>query len=187
MEELLNEEHVNKQTDEIWKKWVKSKDTSRFFGVRPWLQGSKFSLDIGLVNGSKLTGHATAFVGMIEFVTTLEQLLANYDRNLNFKSNSSSFKIYGGGNVDGKLVSRVISIAPFFTEGSGDANSALQFRITHLAGQKTSTGAIMPKQPNEIIADYSIKVTAMELRQMLLCCKLYLFGSYVKNEEWSPF
>lgn len=157
--------------DDVYKKWFRSKDKSGFLAIRTWLEAGKVSIDIGETGGQGLKGNTQVWTNAVELVTYLRAVYdgkgpALYPRQKN--SPEESFVYYGGGQLDGKPVSRILKVEHWST-GSGDSKSydasSFAWKCGHFAARKAESGAFIPDM-SKSLSQNMIKVSRREMAEM---------------------
>ncbi len=170
----------------VYKKWSRGGGIQRFCSISPWLDKLKCSIEIGQSKPEGGLASATkCWVDLLEFHTFLNAL-----RDCNATTiygAVENFMYYGGANVEGKDIARVVSIKPW-TNASKDVDPfGFEMKCTHLVGDKTAQGAFMPKRPNTKLSEDSIKMTRSELAVAANNLTIAINGYAARNPDWPNY
>lgn len=169
----------------LYKKWFRSKAQSGFLTITPWVDALKLKIDIGKTSPEgKLLSSTNVFVDYIDFGAYLKSIVmgvgaTNYPANDRMGVPSpEGFVSYGGGNINGKPVSRIFK-CHYWKSGEQWDDSSFAWKTGHFEARKSESGAFLPNMSSPISVD-SIKVTRQEI-----CSISYiidLFGSRMPME-----
>lgn len=157
--------------DDVYKKWFRTKDRSGFLAIRGWLDAGKISVDVGELGNDGLKGNTQVWANAIDLAVYLravyhDKATALYPSQRN--TSPEAFVYYGGGQIDGKPVSRILKIEHWST-GSGDKKSydasAFAWKCGHFAARKTESGAFIPDM-SKSLSQNSIKVSRVEMAEI---------------------
>lgn len=184
------EDDKPKYTNNLYKKWFKSKTQSGFVSIRPWFQGMKFSIDIGKTNPSgKLESNTNCFVDAIDFAAYLRSIVTN-TATFNFPANErlglttpESFVSYGGTTLQsGQQISRIFK-CQYWQSGDSLDSSSFIWKSGHFKARKSDTGAFIPDMKSPLSVD-SIKVTRQEIVSISYLLDMSLISYVTNNTEW---
>jgi len=161
--------------DDIYKKWFKTKSKSGFLAVRTWLDAGKVSIDIGETGGEGLRGNTQVWTNAIELVVYLRAL---YDGNATRLYENETFTYYGGGQVNGQPVSRILKIAHWSKEDT----TAFAWKCGHFEARKADSGAFIPDM-NKNLSLNLIKMTRKEMAEIYYRLDLDIQSYAAKNEN----
>lgn len=154
--------------DAVFKKWYRTKDKSGFLTLDTWLEAGKVSLDIGEVigdqtNNTKVWCDAMAFATYLRAVTngTAERI---YPKRSGL-STPESFINYGGGEMEGRKVSRILKVVYWGSEDRGYDSSAFNYKAGHFAATTNAQGAYIPNM-QEVLSVNMIKMSRSEVAEM---------------------
>lgn len=163
---------------DTFKKWSQLNGVQRFTSVRAWPEANKAVIDIGYLEKNVMKSHTEVYVDLIAFTTYLRAIENNTAAEL-YKD--EKFSSYGGAERDGKVISRVF-VCEYWDK---DSKQAFRLKTGHLVGQKTATGAYMPKSPNEILSSDSMKLTRTDLHEISYRLQLAI-DAYVNQTGMLP-
>lgn len=174
---------------EIYKKWFKTSSFGGFLSISPWLDGGKWTIDIGAVDSSsKPTSNTKCFVDAVAFNTYLTEVVAGrgygvYPKRAGLAS-PESFISYGGSEVKGRLISRVFKAHWWGASADNEGDqSAFVFKCGHFEGKRTDSGAITPDLSSALSTDM-IKVTRVEFTEIAYRLDVQLRAYAARNPEW---
>lgn len=160
----------------VWKKWSVSGSVGRFLSVRPWVEAAKVAIDIGETGGNgdggpALAGHTLVWANLAQLSAYLgavslgrgEVIYPADDRQ--GIPTAEGFAHYGGGNVDGNAVSRILKVHHWGTKDKGYDNSAFVWKCGHFVARVSKTGAFIPDM-RKCLSFHSIKVSRREMHEL---------------------
>lgn len=157
--------------DDVYKKWFRTKDRSGFLAIRTWLDAGKISVDVGELGQEGLKGNTQVWANAIDLALYTRAVYDDRATALFPSQRNTSpetFVYYGGGQIDGKPVSRILKIEHWST-GSGDSKSydasAFAWKCGHFAARKTDSGAFIPDM-SKGLSQNSIKVSRLEMAEI---------------------
>jgi hypothetical protein len=174
-----------KYEDELYKRWYKSGGKSGFISITPWWGGGKLAIDIGeaLDSGVKNTKVWTNVIDIAVYLRAVYDGKATslYPANERMGApTSESFVYYGGGEQDGKPVSRVMKIHHWGSKEKGYDSSAFVWKAGHFAARKSQTGAFIPDMSNPLSVNL-IKITRKEMAEISYRIDLALTLNPINN------
>lgn len=179
----------NSYSQDLYKKWFRSKTQNGFLSVKPWFEALKLKIDIGKTSADgKLLSSTNVFVDAIDFAAYLRSIV-NGNAPKNFPANdragiptNEGFASYGGAMIEGKPVSRIFKSHYWQSNESYDENSFV-FKCGHFQARKSDTGAFLPDMKNPISVDL-IKVTRQEICSMSYLIDLAMVSHVTNNTNW---
>ncbi|HJS83779.1 MAG TPA: hypothetical protein VJ742_13200 [Nitrososphaera sp.] len=162
---------------ELWKKWTKAGGISRFLALRFWRTAGKFSIDIGESGDDGLRGSTKVFANAVSLATFLKavqsgQHLELYPEDERAKLPAGAYMYYGGTQVGGKDISRILKIVHWQVGGTPDPNS-FAWKAGHFPARRPTTGAYIPDLSNPL-SQHSIKVTRTDMAELSTLLNLAL-------------
>jgi hypothetical protein len=172
----------------LWKKWSVFGGKGRFLTIRPWSEAAKVAVDIGETGeGSSLLGHSLVWANMLQLAAYL-QAVSNGRAEAIYKMNpkagvptNEGFSHYGGANIEGQPVSRILKVHHWQQEKDKYDPSAFVWKCGHFKARKSSTGAFIPDM-RAPISIHSIKVSRQEMNELALALSLALTNHAARTE-----
>lgn len=176
-------------SQDLYKKWFRSKTQNGFLSVKPWFEALKLKIDIGKTSADgKLLSSTNVFVDAIDFAAYLRSIV-NDNAVKNFPANdragiptNEGFASYGGAMIEGKPVSRIFKAHYWQANDSYDENSFV-FKCGHFQARKSDTGAFLPDMKSPISVDL-IKVTRPEICSMSYLIDLAMTSHVTNHTNW---
>lgn len=164
-------EHKDFKDTTIWKKWSVSAGVKRFISIRPWMEAAKVAVDIGEASGEGLKGSTIVWADLLDLGSYLgaismgrgEAIYPADDRQ--GIPTPEGFAKYGGGNIDGNAVSRILKVHHWGTKDKGYDNSAFVWKCGHFVARVSKTGAFIPDM-SKCLSFHSIKVSRREMHEL---------------------
>lgn len=176
--------------DDVYKKWFKTGSKSGFISINTWFEAGKVSVDIGETGAGSLKGNTKVFTNAIEIATYLR---AVYDGNAatlyperRDGPTAESFVYYGGGQIEGKPVSRILKIHHWATgkgENKSFDTSAFVWKCGHFQARKTDSGAFIPDMSKPALSVNLIKVTRKEMAEIHYRMDLALHAFAAREQD----
>ncbi len=160
-----------KYADPLFKHVFKTKSFGGFLSIYPFDQGSKFNIQIGELDAdNKLVQVTSTYVEYVLLGAYLKAVVLGREKEAFTppKIEPGTLQVFGGGNVDGNDVARVLKVDP----PSGEANS-FNWKCGHFKGRKTSTGAYIPDMSSPIQTNY-IKISRQTMHEISYIIDLYM-------------
>lgn len=152
--------------DSVYKKWYRAKNRSGFLSLDTWLEAGKVSVDIGEV--TQATSNTKVWCDAVEFATYLRAVATGNAKELyparSGLSTPEGFVYYGGGEVEGRKVSRILKVVYWGGQDNYDS-SAFNYKAGHFAATVNDQGAYIPNM-KEPLSVNMIKVSRAEVAQM---------------------
>jgi hypothetical protein len=192
MSDEYDDEHQNQEQDfgtDLYKKWFKSGDRSGFLSLRPWLEAGKISVDIGELKGKQLVSHTQVWANVVDLAAYLKAVTEGTAKVLypaNEKQGvqtAEGFTYYGGGSMDGKIVSRILKVNYWQNSDNSYDERSFAWKTGHFAGRESGTGAIIPNM-KECLSMNMIKLSRQDMAAANLRLQLTLSGHAARNEDW---
>lgn len=167
--------------EDLYKKWTKSGGVGRFLTIRSWLEAGKIAIDIGETNSDGLKASTLVYANALEVATYLSAVTNGTATNI-YKN--EEYVYYGGGQKDGKTVSRLLKIAYWSTKDNVD-KTAFAWKTGHFEGTTSDTGAVIPNMQKPLSVS-SIKVNRQEMAVITKALDLALFNhaSHTPSKQW---
>lgn len=167
--------HVANELSAVYKKWFRAGERKGFLTVEGFWSAEKVSFDVGETAKGELKSSTKVWSSIPELLTYLRAVRDGtapklYPERRDIPT-AEGFITYGGAEVNGKLVSRILKIHQWTTK---DANNNLKIdpngfavKAGHFAGRRNNTGAIIGDMTQCISANL-IKVTRTEMHELCL-------------------
>lgn len=157
---------------EFYKYWFSFKGRGGFLSMSPWLATNKISIDIGETkeSGGKSTsgGNTKLWTNTLDLYAYLTAITNNTAAELypaKGRDPAESYIYYGGGSMDGKLVSRILKIHYWQDKNQNYIEDAFAWKAAHFEGTQGPTGAIQPNMQNQLSGNM-IKIPRLEMHKM---------------------
>ena len=182
------------QTPDVYKKWFRTKDRSGFLSMRPWTEKNKLSVDIGEVSPKegRVQSHTLVWTDLLGLATYLRAIAANTAAVIYPASprtgvpTPEGYVSYGGGNVDGKPVSRILKVH-HWQQGRGDDAqydpTSFVWKAGHFEARTAGQGAFIPDMTKPISQNL-IRVSRAEMAEMAYRIDLLLNGAVANNPHY---
>lgn len=174
---------------DLYKKWFKSGDRSGFLSLRPWLDAGKISVDIGELKGKQLVSNTQVWANIVDLNTFLKSVAEGTAAKL-YPANTrqqvqtpEGFTYFGGGEMDGKVVSRIIKIHHWQNGDDSYDTNGFAWKTGHFEGRKSGTGAIIPDM-SKCLSMNMIKLTRQDMALAAMRLNLTLSGHAARKEDW---
>lgn len=176
-------------TNDLYKKWFRSKTQNGFVSIKPWFEALKLKIDIGKTSADgKLLSSTNVFVDAIDFGAYLRAIVQNTAVNA-FPANdrmgiptAEGFASYGGGMIDGKPVSRIFKAHYWQANDTYDSNS-FAWKCGHFAARKSDTGAFIPDMKSALSVDL-IKVTRQDIHSISYLVDMAIISHVAQAKDW---
>lgn len=188
-ENIIEQEAKQQFDDDVFKKWFRTKDRSGFLSMRTWLEAGKVSIDIGETNQSGSINNTQVWTNAIELAVYLKAVRDNIATSLfpgDNKLQPETFTYYGGGQHDGRPISRILKVEYWSTTNADRTKtyneSAFAWKGGHFEARKTESGAFIPDMSKSISRN-SIKISRLEMAEMSYRLDLALSGFVAKEND----
>lgn len=190
-EEYSEQQHPEEQDfgSDLYKKWFKAGERSGFLSLRPWLETGKISIDIGELKGKQLVSNTQVWANVVDLAAYLKSVTEGTAKTL-YPANAKAgvqtdegFTYYGGGTMDGKIVSRILKVHYWQNRDEGYDSTAFAWKTGHFVGKKSATGAVIPDMSSCLSMDM-IKLSRQDMAAANLRLQLTLAGHAARNEDW---
>jgi len=188
------ERHYSK---EFYKYWFSYQGRGGFLSLNPWLETNKISIDIGSSKDTdgrtQLEGNTKLWANTLDLYAYLTAVTNGTAPTL-FPTNErariqypESYTYYGGGKMEGKVVSRVLKIH-YWEDKNGDPDpTAFTWKAGHFEGTESSTGAIQPNMQKSLSTN-KIKIPRLEMTKMqqrlAFTLQAFATSTMVDNKNW---
>jgi hypothetical protein len=180
---------------DLYKKWFKTGDRSGFLSLRPWLEAGKIAIDIGELRNNTLTSHTMVWANIVELAAYVRAvasgngvaLYPKYEKQ--GRDTDEGFGYYGGSQMEGRPVSRIIKVHHWVTDYDSEGNPIkwdsrnFAWKTGHFEGTITATGAFIPKASKPISTNM-IQVARRDMGEIALRLDLTLLGHAARTEDW---
>lgn len=172
--EIVGSNEEKKFSKEFYKYWFSYNGRGGFLGLNPWLETNKISVDIGSLkeSGGKtaLEGNTMLWTNTLDlyaYLTAIADGTATtlYPANERAGTSPETYTYYGGGVMDGKVVSRILKVTYWQGKDGKDDTTAFAWKAGHFEGSKSDTGAIVPNMRKNISMN-QIKIPRLEMVKM---------------------
>lgn len=174
---------------DLYKKWFKSGDRSGFLSLRPWLDVGKIAVDIGELKGKQLVSNTQVWANIVDLAAYLKAVTEGVAKTL-YPANerggvptAEGFTYYGGGRMEGKVVSRILKIHYWENKDETYDERGFAWKTGHFAGRESDTGAIIPDMKS-CLSMNMIKMSRQDMAAANLRLQLTLAGHAARNEDW---
>lgn len=176
-------------TNDLYKKWFRSKTQNGFVSIKPWFEALKLKIDIGKTSpDGKLLSSTNVFVDAVDFGAYLRAITLGTADTL-FPQNDrmgvptpEGFVSYGGSTIEGKPVSRIFK-AHYWQSGENVDPSAFAWKCGHFAARKSDTGAFIPDMKSPISVDL-IKVTRQDIASISYLVDMAVISHVAQAKDW---
>lgn len=175
----------------LYKKWSVFGDKGRFLTIRPWIEAAKVAVDIGELEKGKFIGNSVVWADMLALGAYLNAVAAGRGEAI-YRANPKAgvptpegYSKYGGANIEGQSVSRILKIHHWQQEKDKYDPSAFVWKCGHFKANVSRTGAYIPDM-RAPISIHSIKVSRQEMNEIALAMQLALTNHAARTEsqEW---
>jgi hypothetical protein len=163
-----------KFSKEFYKYWFSFKGRGGFLGLNPWLETNKIGIDVGSLaekNGKTALESNTMLwtntLDLYAYLTAIREGTAEslYPANDRAGTGPESYVYYGGGVMEGKVVSRILKVVYWQDKNGNDDKTAFAWKAGHFEGSKGPTGAIVPNM-SKALSMNQIKIPRLEMVKM---------------------
>lgn len=176
-------------TQDLYKKWFRSKTQNGFVSIKPWMEAFKLKIDIGKTSpDGKLLSSTNVFVDAVDFGAYLRAITLGTADTL-FPQNdrmgvptAEGFVSYGGATIEGKPVSRIFK-AHYWQSGDSVDSTAFAWKCGHFAARKSDSGAFIPDMKSPISVDL-IKVTRQDIASISYLVDLAMISHVAQAKDW---
>jgi hypothetical protein len=183
-----SEEQKNYSQD-LYKKWFRSKTQNGFLSIKPWMEALKLKIDIGKTSpDGKLISSTNVFVDTVDFAAYLKAIVSGTAKEIYTPNDRmglpslESFASYGGAKLDGKPVSRIFK-AHYWTNGEEFDQTCFVWKCGHFNARVSDTGAFIPDMKNPLSVDF-IKVTRQDISSISYIVDLAMNSYVSQNKIW---
>lgn len=181
---------IESGTKDFKKDLYKKFGRDRFCSIRPWIEANKIVVDIGQFDpdSGKLKSASNAFLDIVKFGTYLRAVTNCVAMNIYRKDSRMQVEtdegvtFFGGGQIDGRPVSRIFK-AQYWKTGDSFDPSAFMWKIGHFEGTEQGKGIIAPNFKAPLSVD-SIKMTRIEIAEISYSIDMFLTGHVARNSDW---
>jgi hypothetical protein len=185
----LDENKPANYTQDLYKKWFRSKSQNGFVSIKPWMDALKLKIDIGKTSPEgKLLSSTNVFVDAVDFGAYLRSIV-NGTAVRNFPANdragiptAEGYASYGGAVIDGKPVSRIFK-AHYWQSGETVDENGFAWKCGHFAARKSDSGAFIPDMKSPISVDL-IKVTRQDICSISYLIDLAMISHVAQAKDW---
>lgn len=169
----------------VYKKWFRTRDKSGFLTLEAWWDADKISVDVGSTEGKDLKGSTKVWTNIEPLLTYLTAVRDGRAAALYPKKEKAgapspeAFVYYGGGQMDGKPVSRILKIH-YWGAGSDSEGDASSFVVKtgHFEARLADSGAFIPNLSKPLSTNL-IKLTHLEIAEIVTAMQLRLTAAHV--------
>ena len=176
-------------TQDLYKKWFRSKTQNGFVSIKPWFEALKLKIDIGKTTpDGKLLSSTNVFVDAVDFGAYLRSIV-NGTAVRNFAANdragiptAEGFASYGGAVIEGKPVSRIFK-AHYWQANESYQEDAFAWKCGHFTARKSDSGAFIPDMKSPLSVDL-IKVTRQDICSISYLVDLAMISHVAQARDW---
>lgn len=161
----------------IFKHYFKAKDFGGFLSVIPFDMGEKFNIQIGQTDAqNKLKQFTSVYAEFVLLATYLRSVSRDTVAHVfSTPKEQATLTVYGGGNVDGNEVSRVLKVTP--EKQPYQLGDGFWWKCGYFKGKKTATGAYIPDMSSPIQQD-RIKISRQTMEEIS-----YIIDNYILKHD----
>lgn len=182
-------EEQKSYSQDLYKKWFRSKTQNGFLSIKPWMEALKLKIDIGKTSpDGKLISSTNVFVDTIDFAAYLKSIVSGTSKEIYTVNEKmglpslESFASYGGAKIDGKPVSRIFK-AHYWTNGESFDETCFVWKCGHFNARVSDTGAFIPDMKNPLSVDF-IKVTRQDISSISYIVDLAMVSYVSQDINW---